>query len=376
MTPSDTHILPATDSRSIPVEYDLEKYTFDVPEAQVKQHPAEARHDSRLMVLDRSSGRVEDDTFKNVAEHLPTGALLVLNSSKVFPARLSCTKEGSGGSVEFLILTPLALIAETPSSGQWSTADIRGLVRPARNLRAGKRLWCGKDLAITLTGMEEFGQVTAQLVWRSDLRNVLEFQGRMPLPPYIKRDDCQEDRSRYQTIYARDDKSGSVAAPTAGLHFSPEVFESLAAKGIQTAEVTLYVGHGTFRPIRCRDIRQHRMHSEYFEVSEDCAESIRRAKSEGRPVVAVGTTTVRTLESVWANHGEIQACSGSTDLFITPGFRFQVVDHLLTNFHLPKSTLIIMVSAFAGRRRLLDAYDQAVSQGYGFFSYGDSMLIL
>jgi len=368
---------PSGRSNCLPeADFDLLKYTFDVPEAQVSQHPAGHRHDSRLLVLERATDRIRHTTFKNIAEYLPEGTVLVLNSSKVFPARLHCIKEQTGGRAEFLILTPLALIRPCAGAAGWSSADIRGLVKPARSLRLGHRLHCGPDLQVTVTSKEASGEVRAVLAWKGELQKTLEKQGRMPLPPYIKRPDCQEDRSRYQTVYARNDKCGSAAAPTAGLHFTPATFTSLATKNIVTAEVTLFVGHGTFQPIRCRDIRHHRMHEEYYEISEDCAAALRRAKAEGRPVAAVGTTTVRTLEGAFRQHGEITACSGSTDLFIYPGFDFKVVDHLLTNFHLPKSTLLIMVSAFAGRSRVLHAYTEAIKRGYTFFSYGDAMLIL
>lgn len=357
----------------IPEEFNLQSYDFDLPESQIAQDPAERRGASRLLVLDRAGGGLRDCMFADIAELLPRDALMVVNNTKVLPARLIGRKE-SGGRAEFLLLTPLSLIEPQTGPDGGSTAEAEGLLKASKGPRPGERLhFDGLELLVLEKG--EFGRSRVRLNWRGELADHFLKQGHIPLPPYIRREDKGEDRDRYQTVYSRDDKLGSVAAPTAGLHFTPEIMAALEARGIRTAEVTLYVGYGTFSPVRCDDIREHVMHAEYAEVPEETAGAIAKARAEGRPVVAVGTTTTRTLESMATHLGGIGPFRGWTDIFIRPGYSFKVVDQLITNFHLPRSSLIIMVSTLAGRRRIIDAYTHAVRHGFRFFSYGDAMLI-
>lgn len=358
---------------AIDPEFNLQSYDFDLPEAQIAQDPTEKRGASRLLVLDRETGGLGDAMFADLPDLLPPGALLVVNNTKVLPARLIGRKE-SGGRVEFLLLTPLALIeAKTDLDGRL-TAMAEGLLKASKGPRTGDLLhFPGIELRVIEKG--EFGRARVEMRWQGDLAGHFLDQGHIPLPPYIHREDKSEDRTRYQTVYSREDKLGSVAAPTAGLHFTPQIMEALKSRDIALAEVTLYVGYGTFSPVRCDDIREHVMHAEYAEVPEETARAIARAKSEGRPVVAVGTTTSRTLESMAGALGGIGPFQGWTDIFIRPGYEFKVVDQLITNFHLPRSSLIIMVSTLAGRQQIIDAYSYAVRQGFRFFSYGDAMLI-
>lgn len=358
---------------AIPPEFNLQSYDFELPQAQIAQDPPVKRGASRLLVLDRAAGALDDKMFDDLPDLLPPGALLVVNNTRVLPARLIGRKE-SGGRAEFLLLTPLALIeAETGPDGT-CRALAEGLLKASKGTRPGESLRF-QNLELTVVERGDFGRCTVRLRWSGDLAGHFLDQGHIPLPPYIRREDRQDDRDRYQTVYSRQDKLGSVAAPTAGLHFTPEIMDRLASRGVHTVEVTLYVGYGTFSPVRSEDIRDHVMHAEYAEVPEETATAIARAKAEGRPIIAVGTTTTRTLESMFQRLGEIAPFTGWTDIFIRPGYTFAVVDQLLTNFHLPQSSLVIMVSALAGRRSILDAYRHAVNQGYRFFSYGDAMLI-
>ena len=358
---------------AIPQEFNLQSYDFDLPESQIAQDPAENRGASRLLVLDRATGELRDCMFSDIAALLPRDALMVVNNTRVLPARLIGRKE-SGGKAEFLLLTPMSLIeAEVGPDGR-KTAVAEGLLKASKGPRPGETLHF-QDLELVVLEKGEFGRSRVRLGWRGELADHFLQQGHIPLPPYIHREDRAEDRDRYQTVYSREDKLGSVAAPTAGLHFTPSIMAALAEQGVRMAEVTLYVGYGTFSPVRCEDIREHVMHAEYAEVPEATAQAVARAKAEGRPVVAVGTTTTRTLESMASILGEIGPFRGWTDIFIRPGYRFKVVDQLITNFHLPRSSLIIMVSTLAGRRQIIDAYNHAVRQGFRFFSYGDAMLI-
>lgn len=358
---------------TIAPEFNLQSYDFDLPETQIAQNPTDKRGASRLLVLDRSSGQVRDMHFTDLPTLLPPGALLVVNNSKVLPARMLGHK-ASGGRVEFLLLTPLALIQPTTNADGSSSAEAQGLLKASKGPRVGETLhFPGLDLDVL--EKKEFGQARVRLTWRGELAEHFLCQGHIPLPPYIRREDTPEDQTRYQTVYSRQDKLGSVAAPTAGLHFTPDIMDALAGQDVRLAEVTLYVGYGTFSPVRCDDIRDHVMHAEYAEVPEETALAIAGAKAEGRPVVAVGTTTTRTLESMATTLGGIGTYRGWTNIFIRPGYGFKVVDQLVTNFHLPRSSLIIMVSTLAGRRQIIDAYTHAVRQGYRFFSYGDAMLI-
>ncbi|MDE5879976.1 MAG: tRNA preQ1(34) S-adenosylmethionine ribosyltransferase-isomerase QueA, partial [Desulfovibrio sp.] len=292
-------------------------------------------------------------------------------------------REATGGRVEFLLLTPLPLLAAqaraegAPGAAQ-ASARAEGLVRAGGRLREGERLALDGGITVTLLEKGPFGRYQVRLEWRGgpdELAAAFIRAGEMPLPPYIRRPAGPDDAERYQTVYARPDKTGSAAAPTAGLHFTPQLRRELSARGFAWREVTLYVGYGTFSPVRCEDIREHRIHAEYMEVPEETAKAVREARAEGRPVVAVGTTSARALEGVAAIQGEVRPFAGWTDIFLYPGRPFRVIDALVTNFHLPESSLLMLVSAFAGRKRMLEAYAEALERGYRFFSYGDAMLI-
>ncbi|MFH1913147.1 MAG: tRNA preQ1(34) S-adenosylmethionine ribosyltransferase-isomerase QueA [Pseudomonadota bacterium] len=361
----------------IPPDYRLDSYAYDLPQERIAQAPADRRDGSRLLVLDKTTGGLRASGFHQLADHLPPGALLVANNSRVIPARVFGTKD-TGGRVEFLLLTPLPLIEPVDGAGRlkgWRTARVEGLLRASKGPKPGAAITFSEDFRLTAREAGPFGRWQVELAWRGDLRERFEALGHLPLPPYIQRPDTEADRERYQTTYNDAAKAGSVAAPTAGLHFTPGLRAELAGRGFGWAEVTLYVGYGTFSPVRCADIREHRMHSEYIEIPDSTAQAVRQAKAEGRPVVAVGTTSARSLEGMVRESGRIGEFRGETDIFITPGYRFQVVDAMITNFHLPESSLIIMIAALAGRRSVLDAYAHALENGFRFFSYGDAMLI-
>ncbi|WP_243358007.1 tRNA preQ1(34) S-adenosylmethionine ribosyltransferase-isomerase QueA [Fundidesulfovibrio terrae] len=353
----------------------LESYSFELPEDLIAQAPAARRDASRLLVVDRHRGVAREARFIELTDLLPAGALLVANNSKVLPARLLTTKP-TGGAVEFLMLTPMPLVEPRPGlEGGWSTAEAEGLLRASKKPKPGAVIDFAEDLSLTVIERGEFGRSRVVLNWRGDLKSIFERIGHMPLPPYIHRPDSAEDRSRYQTLHARDDKQGSVAAPTAGLHFTPELRAGLAASGFAWAEVSLHVGYGTFSPVRAADIRDHRMHAEFVEVPQETADAVAQAKAEGRPVFAVGTTSARALEGAFAATGSFAPFTGWTDIFIRPGHTFAVVDGMLTNFHLPGSSLVIMVAALAGKGVILNAYAHAIRERFRFFSYGDAMLI-
>lgn len=369
-------------------DFSLSSYRFDLPSEQIAQFPPEERGASRLLVLPRKGAsdprpELRHGMFGDLPDCLPDNALIIANNSRVLQARLLGSR-GTGGKVEFLLLTPLPLVMERArpdkrlggtGGAEAFSAEAEGLVRCGGSVREGETFAFGAGISVTVLESGPFGQRRVRLAWQGDLAKAFAATGHIPLPPYIKRADGEEDLSRYQTVYARSDKTGSVAAPTAGLHFTPAMREKLADRGFEWAEVTLYVGYGTFSPVRCEDIRSHRMHREYVEVPEATAAAIARAKAQGRPVVAVGTTSVRTLEGVAELCGRVQPYTGWTDIFLYPGRNFRVVDAVLTNFHLPESSLLMLVSAFAGRERMLAAYAEAVTRGYRFFSYGDAMLI-
>lgn len=356
-------------------EHNLELYSYDLPESAIAQEPSAQRDASRLLVLDRKATENRLATMHELPDFLPENCLIVANNSRVVPARMFGTRP-TGGKVEFLLLTPLPLLRPEAGSDGLFRAEASGLLRSSKKPKQGEIITISDDLHLEVLERGDFGRSTVRMIWKGDIVSILEQNGHMPLPPYIRRPDSKEDRQRYQTIYSREDKAGSVAAPTAGLHFTPELRERLRQQGHQWEEVTLYVGYGTFSPVRAEDIRDHKMHSEFLEIPERTAQAVRQAKAEGRPVVAIGSTSVRALEGGFAKTGEIAAFTGETDIFIRPGYEFKVVDHMFTNFHLPLSSLIIMVSAFAGRRRILSSYQQALDHGFRFFSYGDAMLIL
>lgn len=351
----------------IPQDLRLDSYDFELPAGQIAQFPPADRGASRLLVLEQKPGSAPiDASFTMLASLLPPRSLLIANNSRVIHARLKGKRPG-GGKVEFLLLTPLPMLS---ASGQ--AAKVEGLIRPQAKIRRGDLLDFG-PVRLRIEDLGDFGKCQAEMEWRGELEKTLEQTGYLPLPPYIKREPGQLDDKRYQTIYAS--ASGSIAAPTAGLHFTPEIVASLRNAGHEWAEITLHTGYGTFSPVRCADIRQHKMHSEYVELKVETAAAISRAQAEGRPVIAIGTTSVRALEGIIEQTGRPEAWSGLINTFIYPGRRFRIVDGLLTNFHLPRSSLIMLVSALTGRERLLSAYAGAVQAGYRFFSYGDAMLI-
>ncbi|MGE5509189.1 MAG: tRNA preQ1(34) S-adenosylmethionine ribosyltransferase-isomerase QueA [Chitinophagales bacterium] len=337
-------------------------FDYELPPELIAQTPAEPRDSSRLLVLDRRTGAVEHRHFYDLPRFLSAGDLLVTNDTRVIRARLFGRKAEGGGKVEVFLLRPL-------SGSEWEA-----LVRPGRRVRRGTALVFGEgELTAQVTGEGPAGKRTVRFAGAGDLRATLDRLGQVPLPPYIT--TPLSDGERYQTVYA--EREGSVAAPTAGLHFTPELLERLAAQGVGRASVTLHVGLGTFRPVEVEEVEAHEMHSEYYEVSAETAERIRAARRSGGRVVAVGTTSCRTLETVAAlGGGEMVAGSGWTDIFIYPGYRFRAIDALVTNFHLPRSTLLMLVSAFAGRELIFRAYEEAIRERYRFYSFGDAMLIL
>ena len=352
----------------------LASYSFELPEELIAQAPPERRDGSRLLVVGKGKGVVGDALFTDLPDFLPEGALLVANNSKVLPARL-LAKKPTGGSVEFLLLTPLPLIEPEYGVAGWRQARVEGLLRASKKPKPGDIVAFAPDLELCVVSRGEFGHSAILLRWQGELQAIFERIGHMPLPPYIRRPDSPADRDRYQTLHASADKQGSVAAPTAGLHFTPEVRARLAARGVEWAEVSLHVGYGTFSPVRVNDIREHRMHQEFLEMPPKTADMVLRARKEGRPVFAVGTTSARALEGAYALAGEIRPVAGWTDIFIRPGRPFAVIDGMLTNFHLPGSSLVIMVAALAGKSVILSAYAYAISRRFRFFSYGDAMLI-
>lgn len=332
-------------------------FDFDLPPASIAQEPA-PRGESRLLVLDRT-GPERHSRVRDLPRLLRPGDLLVLNDTRVIPARLYGRSAG-GGKMEILLVEPLG-------ENEWDA-----LVKPGRRARPGARFEIGEGLTAEVVEKREDGRYL--LRFSEPVEPHLERLGHIPLPPYIHRPDAPEDRERYQTVYAS--RPGAVAAPTAGLHFTSALLREIEEAGVEIARVTLHVGIGTFKPVSAERIEEHRMERERYEIGAETAEAIRRARESGRRIVAVGTTVVRTLEgAARAGGGEARAGSGSTDLFITPGFQFQVADALLTNFHLPRSTLLMLVSAFAGRERVLAAYAEAIREGYRFYSYGDAMLV-
>jgi len=357
----------------IPLDYLLKSYNYELPEDRIAQEPANHRDGSRLLVVDRAAGSLTPVHFTDLIDNLPDNALLVANNSRVIPARIFGAKP-TGGRVEFLLLTPLPLITPVEKNG-WKSASAEGLLRASKTPKPGTVITFSDDFRLVASEAGHFGRWQVELQWRGDLKSLFAKMGHLPLPPYIKRPDSEADKERYQTVYSDESKTGSVAAPTAGLHFTPELRQRIADKGLEWAEVTLYVGYGTFSPVRCEDIRLHQMHSEYIEVPEETARAVRKAKAEGRPVFAIGTTSARTLEGMFRECGEITEFQGETDIFISPGYEFKVIDGILTNFHLPESSLIIMISALAGRNTILSAYEYALNNGFRFFSYGDAMLI-
>ncbi|HHQ0114196.1 TPA: tRNA preQ1(34) S-adenosylmethionine ribosyltransferase-isomerase QueA [Listeria monocytogenes] len=339
----------------------VEDFDFDLPEELIAQTPLLDRTSSRLMVLDKESGDIKDQHFTDIISYLNEGDALVLNDTRVLPARLHGIKDETGAHIEVLLL-------KQKEGNAWET-----LVKPAKRIRKGATITFG-DGALKATCLEELehGARILEFSYEGIFYEVLEQLGEMPLPPYIK--EQLADQDRYQTVYAKE--NGSAAAPTAGLHFTEDLLEQISAKGVEIIFVTLHVGLGTFRPVDVEDTTNHKMHSEFYRLTEESAERINKIKAQGGKVVAVGTTSIRTLETIASRHdGKLVAESGWTEIFISPGYTFQAVDALITNFHLPKSTLIMLVSALSDRTKILAAYNHAVEEQYRFFSFGDAMFI-
>jgi S-adenosylmethionine:tRNA ribosyltransferase-isomerase len=359
---------------------DVRDFDFDLPPERIAQEPAADRSSSRLLRVDRATGALAHHRFADLSELLSPGDLLVVNDTQVFPARLLGRRVPSGGAVECLLIQRCAAAAPG-NRAPVNEAHWEALVHPGQRLKPGAQLAFGAEGSATLRAEvleRRFHGRRLIRLWTDGaaaIDEVVDAIGHVPLPPYIKRGDRESDRDRYQTIFAA--RRGSIAAPTAGLHFTEPVRDALRARGVQVAALTLHVGYGTFQPVRTERVEDHRVEAEWYEVDAATAGAINTALDENRRVIAVGTTTTRTLEAVAAaNGGRLAAAAGQTDLFIYPGFRFQVIGGLLTNFHLPQSSLLMLVAAFAGRERILAAYREAVEHGYRFYSYGDATLIL
>ncbi len=335
-------------------------FDYELPEELIAQHPVEPRDTSRLMLLDKVTGEVSHRAhFYDIVDEVSDGDVLVFNDTKVIPARLYGQREGSGGKVEVLLLTPCG-------ENRWEC-----LVKPGKKCPIGQVIVFDERLKGTVIDKTSFGGRIVEFSCDGVFDDIIQEIGEMPLPPYIH--EKLEDKDRYQTVYA--DKKGSAAAPTAGLHFTPELLEKLRAKGVTLAFLTLHVGLGTFRPVSAEDIEDHEMHSEYYVVTEETANIINKARRDGKRIIAVGTTSVRTLESATGDDGVLKAGHGWTNIFIYPGYTYKMVDALITNFHLPQSTLLMLISALAGREHCLAAYKEAVKEKYRFFSFGDAMFI-
>ena len=331
-------------------------FYYDLPEELIAQTPAEPRDSSRMLVYNRESDTISHEHFYDITKHLKKGDLLVINNTRVIPARIFGHIDGKQTTFEILLLKRLDYT-------HWE-----GIMRPARKARKGSVIKISDELSATVEDVGEYGIRTISFQFNGVFEDILDRVGNMPLPPYIH--ETLEDKERYQTVYSKID--GSAAAPTAGLHFTPELMKKLEEMGVEFASVLLHIGLGTFRPVKAENILDHEMHTEYYEVDKENADKINRAKKEGRRVIAVGTTSVRTLESVADENGLVKECKGNTNIFIYPGYKFKTVDALITNFHLPESTLIMLVSALLGREKTLEIYRKAVEEKYRFFSFGDS----
>lgn len=339
----------------------LKDFYYDLPKELIAQDPLLKRSDSRLMVINRETGEISHRHFSDIIEYLNPGDCLVINDTKVIPARLLGFKEDTGAAVEILLL-------KRRSDKVWET-----LVKPGKKARPGARIVFGDGLLVgEVKEIVEEGNRLVEFTYDGIFEEILDKLGKMPLPPYITHE--LKDRDRYQTVYA--EKSGSAAAPTAGLHFTDELLKSIEDKGIKIARVTLHVGLGTFRPVKTENILEHHMHSEFYIIDEEAADTINNAKEAGGRIISVGTTSTRTLETAADANGIIKPCSGWTDIFIYPGYKFKAVDSLITNFHLPESTLLMLVSAFYEREKVLEAYKIAVEKKYRFFSFGDAMILI
>ena len=336
-------------------------FYYDLPQELIAQDPLEDRSASRLLILDKETGKTEHHVFREIVNYLEPGDCLVINDTKVIPARLIGAREGTGAKIEVLLL-------KRGSDDVWET-----LVKPGRKAKPGTRISFGDGLLVgEVVDIVDEGNRLIHFEYEGIFEEILDRLGQMPLPPYITHQ--LKDKDRYNTVYAA--HSGSAAAPTAGLHFTPELLKEIEEKGVDIARVTLHVGLGTFRPVKVDDVENHHMHSEFYMIDEEAAEKINRAKDSGKRVICVGTTSCRTIESAADETGHLKACSGWTEIFIYPGYQFKILDALITNFHLPESTLIMLVSALAGREHVLAAYEEAVRERYRFFSFGDAMFIV
>ena len=337
----------------------LTDFDYELPEELIAQTPIQNRDQSKLMILDKSTGELKHQHFYDILNELNSGDVLVLNDTKVIPARLIGEKEETGAVIELLLLKDLG-------SNIWEC-----LSRPAKRLKVGTIISFSDKLKAEVTQKKDEGIVCVKLIYEGILMEILDELGSMPLPPYIH--EKLQDKDRYQTVYAKN--IGSAAAPTAGLHFTNELLEKLKNKGVEILFVTLHVGLGTFRPVEVENVLEHHMHSEFYQMPKEVAERLNIAKKENRKIYAVGTTSVRTLETIMHQYHEFRECSGNTEIFIYPGFQFQAIDGLITNFHLPKSTLLMLVSALSSKEYILNAYQEAIKNKYRFFSFGDAMFI-
>ena len=339
----------------------LHDFYYELPRELIAQDPLPDRSGSRLLLLDRKTGETEHHIFRDIVDYLNPGDCLAVNNTKVIPARLIGSRAETGAKIEVLLL-------KRGEDDVWET-----LVKPGKKARPGTRILFGGGLLVgEVQDIVEDGNRLVQFSYEGIFEEILDKLGQMPLPPYITH--ALQDKNRYQTVYARHE--GSAAAPTAGLHFTPQLLDEIRAKGADIAEITLHVGLGTFRPVKTENVLEHHMHSEFYQLEQEAADKINRAKQGGGRIISVGTTSTRTLESIADEHGFVKAASGWTQIFIYPGYQFRCIDALITNFHLPESTLIMLVSALAGREHVLDAYRTAVQEEYRFFSFGDAMLIV
>lgn len=336
-------------------------FYYDLPEELIAQDPLTDRSSSRLLALDKVSGKTEHRSFKDILDYLKPGDCLVINNTKVIPARLIGSKEGTDAKIEVLLL-------KRKEKDVWET-----LVKPGKKMKVGARVSFGDGLLVgEVIDIVEEGNRLIRFEYEGIFEEILDQLGQMPLPPYITHQ--LQDKDRYNTVYA--EHAGSAAAPTAGLHFTPELLKQVEENGIDIARVTLHVGLGTFRPVKVDDVADHHMHSEFYQIDQEAADKINHAKENGGRIICVGTTSCRTIESAADENGQLEPCSGWTEIFIYPGYRFKILDGLITNFHLPESTLIMLVSALAGKEHVLAAYEEAVKERYRFFSFGDAMIVI
>ncbi|MDZ4722692.1 MAG: tRNA preQ1(34) S-adenosylmethionine ribosyltransferase-isomerase QueA [candidate division Zixibacteria bacterium] len=354
---------------------DLSLFGFDLPPELIAQSPSRRRDLSRLLVLDRQSGAIAHTQFKEITRYIKSGDALVLNNTKVFKARL-WGQRSSGGKIEVFLVRPAHQSGFVPERPEPMSVFWEAMVSPSRRIKSGERIHFDKSHFVTIEQQIADGRWIVFFDSLSEQNRIIADFGHIPLPHYIDRQDEEQDIKRYQTVYADKSKIGAVAAPTAGFHFTKALLRQIQQMGVSVVEVTLHVGPGTFKPIKCDDIREHKVDPEYAEISSEVASVINRTRNQGGKIIAVGTTSVRTLESSPTINGEIEPFSKMVNLFIQPGHTFTYVDSMVTNFHLPKSSLLVLVASFAGREKILEAYEQAIAQDYRFYSYGDAMLIL